>query len=316
MSNTTSGYITLDDIVKQADMPKIIVIGGGGLGKTTLVNKITNAKFNVSQTTSDGTIDFQGASFDHNGTSTLLVDSPGFRFNEDKWWNGVLQIKKIIGIIVMHEYQHRNTGYSNFGYVLAYLNRQQTNRVKKFLVNHSTLIPADNYMAGSIPVQHSDHDIIYQDVQEWLQQLDGNSTMEIFSPTALIQQYYNKLGEVDTLRTAMNDAAGKYANITADQARTIEGMKVEIRTLQEEKQRVENSSEQLKEILNELPSELAYYDKNSKGYLPDAPHGVHYLYSWLPLIGIAHLRSLRTKAEKDHSVAIRVLDKIGKKKKN
>ncbi|CAF0889653.1 unnamed protein product [Didymodactylos carnosus] len=300
MTNTTVPVSTFEEIVEKNDLPKVIVFGGGGLGKTTLVNNLTNAKFKISTNSNDGTFNFQGASINHNGNPILVVDSPGYRLNEDRWWNGVMQIKNIIGVIILHKYEHRNSGYGNFGYVLAYLKKWKGSKVKTFLLDHSGAVEKENYMADSIPVKSQEITSVSSEVQEWIRHLD-NHPIHIILPVALIEQYQRQLDKNHELWS-------HHKREISEKVRIIE-------SVEREKRELQVSHEELETAIAELPAKLAIYDDNCKGYLPNTPHWSQYLYSWLPVVRIFHLNLLRTKGEKDHKIVKGIIDCQKKKKK-
>jgi GTPase SAR1 family protein len=315
MSNTTVRCSTIDEIIANHHLPKIIVIGGGGLGKTSIVNMLTKSEFNTCRTSEDGTFNFQGASMNCNGKDILVVDSPGYRINEDRWWQGIMQIKNIIGVIIMHKYEHRNSGYGNIGYVLAYLNKEKNAKVKKFLFDQANVIESKNYMAGSDLVKSEALNEIYPNVQEWMRHLD-ESPINIISPIALIEQYQRSVEKVEQLEKSIVELNSRHAESIATKDRTIQDLETKIEIEKQEKLILGKSHEELVTVIEELPKKLALFDNNSQSYQPDAPDWAHHTYSWLPFAGINNLILLQKKAEKDQQIARELVDVLNKIKEN
>ena len=336
--SSTNNIFTSDQIIKHTDLPKVIVIGGGALGKTTLVRKITRAPLIVSETANDGTLDFQGALYRHNEREILIVDSPGFHLNEDRWWDIILQIKEIIGVIVMHKYEHRNSGYGRFGYVLAYLNQQEKHRVKKFLIDQSATTLRGNYMDGSISVQNSEHEKVYREVESWIGQLDEKNVIEIVSPVALIKQYQHKLDEIKELIDDRKKTKQEYEKTLSQNQNRIGRLEEQLHQLEEQRRQllsekeqhlstisdneekiaeaeVENagllkSCDEYQNVLDGVQVEVLKSDDNSQNSLVNVPHFSHYLYSWLPFVGLDHLKLLRTNVKIHRSFIGRIRERL------
>ncbi|UJR11107.1 hypothetical protein I4U23_015289 [Adineta vaga] len=307
MPNTLEICSDLEEIKEKASIPKIIVIGGGGLRKTTLVNNLTGSTFPISNTSEDGTFNFQGATIDSDGEKILIVDSPGYRLNEDRWWNGVMLIKNIIGVVIVHNYEERNSGYGNFGYVLAFLNGQQNTKVIKFSSDHSKNIERNNYMHGSVKIKHKEIASVASKVKSWIQKLD-RSSIEITSPIRLIEQYKKSVEKVTQLEKQIEQVRSNHTEAISTYQIKIHDIKEETKRVTAEKKIAVKMHEALQNKLEELPGKLAHFDPHSQGYLSDSPGMLHHSFAWLPIAGNYYLRSLQKRANTDHQIALEIIN--------
>ncbi len=136
-----------------------------------------------------------------------------------------MQIKNIIGVIIMHKYEHRNSGYGNFGYVLAYLNKEKNTKVKKFLFDQANVTESKNYMAGSDLAKSEALTEIYTNVQEWMRHLD-ESPINIISPIALIEQYQRSVEKVEQLEKSILELNSRHAEAIATEKKNVDTRKV------------------------------------------------------------------------------------------
>ena len=115
------------DVQESFDSSKVsaVIIGEGGVGKTTLLNGLTGSSFRTSDAGDDCTLFVQGSTT--NGSENIQVcDTPGVL--EDKpldWWTSLTGLPRVFAVVyVTNGTMHRNSSRVLMTSILKFCNAQ------------------------------------------------------------------------------------------------------------------------------------------------------------------------------------------------
>ena len=181
---------------KKKGIKFIILIGDGGVGKSTTFNYLCNltpeqGSFVNDTDAKDGTTTFFGIYLPD--SNVVYIDSPGVSFREEEWWQHIQQLSEVHGFIVMANIQGRNTGYKTLGYVYLQLQLNHPDKVKWYCVGNPRAmrtLSEDNYSYGK---PHGDvlrdDPAAIDELRTWACGLRATEHLNVVNPTQLIGRF-------------------------------------------------------------------------------------------------------------------------------
>lgn len=288
--------------IRRSPLRKVVIIGDGGLGKSTLGNKLLECDkciFLESDETEDCTIDIAGG---ERYNRFVIIDTPGYRFDESKWWDNMLDIGSVHGVIMMIECPCRVSGLSHWKSLYQYFS--------------SRGIPFKIYVAGdniermksfgfkevqSRDILSKDHTEIQLLVQ-WLDELPIERKYDIRNPLSSIEKAKSLKNEPE--EDIINLLMSKLATLNESSKRKYDS---KIRTCKDSVERIKKALfDEIK--FDKLADEIAFRDPTDNGLKENAPNANWHYIAWAPGFGSGYLYRWREAALKLRDRAVE-LDK-------
>lgn len=266
--------------IKKYDGKKVIVLGKGGLGKSSCINSLTNYKANfcVGDGSDDVTKHIQY--YIDPDTSICYIDTPGFNHNITKWYKDLLELGPVDGVLVFLRPEQRNTDYADFQYIITYL--KECDHYHQICVRSidPPVTSRDNLIYNALPLELNDT----KPLESWIKHIPSNKKKSfiIYSPIGLISV-------VNNLNLQLEDMKRDREEI-ANELRTVQHL------LEEERGRSAMTIRILKarrRKLLDIVNELGQKDPNTDKLTARAPSRWLYPLSVLPGAGTAFLYEYR-----------------------
>ena len=270
--------------IKEYRGKKVIVLGKGGLGKSSCINSLTNnrSQFAIGDGSDDVTKDIQY--YIDDVTNICYIDTPGLNHNITKWYKDLLEIGSIDGVLCFLRPEQRNTDYADFQYIITYL--KECNHYHQICIRaiDPPIISIDNMIYGALSLELNNQNVA---LDTWIKNIPSitgkiRKSFVIYSPIGLISIVNNLNLQLEEIK--------KDHEILTNEIITIQKILENERSQSAMTLRIlKNRKKKLLDMVNELGQK----DPDTNKLITRAPSRWLYPISILPGIGPALLYEYR-----------------------
>ena len=273
---------------------KVVVLGKGGLGKSSTINLLTKSKSDFAVGTGSDDVTKNVQYFVDSQKNVCYIDTPGMNHNIQKWYKEMLEIGQVHGVLIFVRPEERNTDYADLQYIITYLKEsghyfQICRRTKDAAAEDTDNLAFDAVALGKGEVGP---------LEKWVRDIPADASFIIHSPLGLISVCNSLQHQLATANTENANLrlqlVGKQKELDNERALAAIAVKVH-----------ESRRKKCTALVGALSA------RDSRGKLTArAPSRWHYGYSLLPGAGAAWLSECRSQFKRTRAMAVQFQEEL------